>query len=218
MVSTKAFETTIPQIEAKLASFGGDLVKVEYLENVLKQLLPNDVKRFCYLKLADAYALRLMFGLAARNMNAAADCATTPKDKVDFYQKAITYLIKINDFMQIDIAFKKALSFASEQQKSIIKEKLKKDLMSHAQDYERKNKRSSASMVYERLLEMPITTDEERKMLIEKLAKLNSGLGKIKEAIRYETMMKRPLEPRKSRDPDDNLKKVSWQDLGIDIA
>ena len=57
---------------------------------------------------------------------------------------------------------------------------------------------------------MPITTIEEKKMLMEKVAKLNSGLGRLKEAIRYEQMLKKPIEIKRSADADDNVKRISF--------
>lgn len=216
MVSTKSTEKTIPEIEAKFKLFSGDLVRIEYLENILKQMgLPNDVKRFCYLKLSDLYSYRLMWTLAAKNLDNAADCATTFKDKIIFYMKEIAILIKVNDYILIDKAFKKALLCAnSNAEKDMLRGILKKDLMAQAQEYEKKNKRSGAAAIYEKLIEMPITTADEKKELMAKVAKLNSGLGRLKEAIRYEQMMKKPIEVK--RDPETDVRRVSFEDLGID--
>lgn len=218
MASTKAVESTVPAIEAKLKTFGGDMVKIEFLENCLKQIgLANDAKRFCHIRLSESYAYRLMWPLAAKNMDSAADCATTYKDKIVYYSKAITLWLKVNDFLMIDKAFKKAMMCGNtNQEKQAIKDTLKKEMMTLAGEYEKKNKRSNAALLYERLMEMPITTDAEKKDLMAKVAGLNSKLGRLKEAIRYEQMMKRPIEPRKSNDPDENAKKVSFEDLGLD--
>lgn len=218
MASTKANEKNLNDIEAKLKLFSGDLVRIEYLENTLKQLgLPNDSKRFCHIKLAELYEYRLMWTLAAKNMEAAAECATNFKDKITFYMKEITLFIKVNDYLGIDKAFKKAILCANtNQEKEALKEGLKKGLLSQAQDYEKKNKRSGAAAIYEKLIDMPITTPEEKKALIEKVAKLNAGLGKLREAIRYEQMLKRPLEVKKPTDGESNVRRISFEDLGID--
>ena len=60
MASIRAVEKTVPEIEAKMKTVGGDMIKIEYLENCLKQMIPNDVKRFCHLKLADLYSSKLI--------------------------------------------------------------------------------------------------------------------------------------------------------------
>ncbi len=218
MVSTKQVESTVAGIEAKLKIFGGDMVKIEFLENCLKQLgLPNDAKRFSHLKLAELYAYKLMWPLAAKNMELAADCATTYKDKIDFYMKEITFLLKVNDFMKLDNAAKKALICTTNQvEKQAIKDKIKNEMLNLAKDYETRNKRSNAAQLYERLMDMSITNDAEKKELMGRVATLNSRLGKIKEAMRYEQMMTRPIEKRKSNDPDENIRRISFEDLGID--
>ena len=41
MVTTKKVGSTIPEIETALKGFFGEMVKIEYLENCLKQILPN---------------------------------------------------------------------------------------------------------------------------------------------------------------------------------
>jgi hypothetical protein len=217
MVSTKSSEKTLHQIQAKLSEFGSDMLKIEYLENCLKQLgVENDAKRFSYLTLADLYAGRTMWGLAAKNMDFAAEAAVTYADRINFFLKEIYFLVKISDYLMIDKAFRRAMESATIKEKEMIKSKLKSDLMNMALEYEKRNKRSSAAAIYEHMLNSHITTDEERKQLIDKLAKLNSGLGRLKEAIRYETMAKKPLEPRKYYDADDNVKKFSFEDLGIE--
>ena len=146
-------------------------------------MIPNDARRFCYLKLAEFYAARLMFPLAAKNMDSAAECATSPRDRIEFYLKEIAYAIKFGDFLIIDKAFKKALSYAQNADKESIKQKLKLALMAQAEEHEKRNKRSNAAQIYERLLEMPITGETEKKHLIEKLGVLNSRLGRLKESL-----------------------------------
>ena len=218
MVSTKITSSDVLEIENKLKTFSGDMVKIEYLENCLRQMIPNDASRFCHLKLAELYSARLMHGTAAKNMEAAAECATTFKDKIEFYKKEIIYLIKINDFLKIDNAFKKAILCANtNQEKDLLKVFLKTELLKQAQEYEKKNKRSSAASIYERLMDMPIVSAEERKQLMEKVASLSAGLGKLKEAIRYEQMLKRPIEHHEHhKSYEENVKRVSFEDLGIE--
>lgn len=214
MVSTRITAKTIPAIELALNSFNGDMVKIEYLENCLKQMLPNDVSRFCNIKLGALYAGRRMYGPAARHMNEAAERAVTYHDKINFYLKEIEYAIKLGDYLVIDKAFKKALSCASDKEKGQIKTYLKKALLKHAEDFEKKGKNSNASAVYERVITMQIINEEERKMITEKLGVLNSKLGRIREAARYEMMAKRPAEEFKPA--EEPVKKVSFDELGIE--
>ncbi|MDP1728811.1 MAG: hypothetical protein Q8L27_01250 [archaeon] len=215
MVSTKITSGDIAEIDRKLKTYLGDMVKIEYLENCLRTMIPNDASRFCHLKLSELYANRLMYGPAAKHLESAADTAVTYKDKIDCYLKEVYYLIKMSDYLMIDKAFKKALMIANNEEKIQVKESLKKMLLSQADEYEKKTMRSHAAQIYERLIEMPITNEQEKKDLMAKTAGLNSKLGRLKEAIRYEQMVKRPIEPRRLP-PEENVKKISFEDLGLD--
>ncbi len=215
MGSTKITSSSVAEIDNKLKTFHSPMVKIEYLENCLKQMIPNDAARFCHVQLADLYAQRLMYGPAAKQMESAADTAVTFRDKIGFYLKEIELAIKMGDYLIIDKAFKKALMCAdTSNEKEMIKNTLKGEMLTQAREYESKNKRSNAALIYERLITMPITNEEEKKELMAKVADLNSKLGRLKEAIRYEQMLKRPIEVKK--DPESNVKRISFEDLGID--
>ncbi len=218
MVSTKIVSSDVAQIDAKLKSYIGDMVKIEYLENCLKQMLPNDAARFCHIKLSELYANRLMYSPAAKQLEAAADKAVTYKDKLELYVKEFAYLVKLNDYLGIDKAYKKAtLCTNNNMEKEAIKAQLKKIMMDQASEYEKRTKRSSATQIYERLLQMSITNEVEKKELMAKLASLNSTLGRLKEASRFEQMMKRPIEKPKNLDDDGReVRRVSMEDLGIE--
>jgi tetratricopeptide (TPR) repeat protein len=217
MVSTKLIDNNIPAIEVKLKKVGGDMVKIEYLENCLRQILPNDVKRFCHARLAELYQSRLMYSGAAKNYDLAAEAATTYKDKLDLYFKQMQMLIRMGDYLMIDKPFKKAFAASSSNsEKEVVKEFLKKALYSQAQEYEKKTNNRKAAEIYERIMELSFIKDEERKQILQKLAQLNSKLGRIKQAIDYERMKDNP-PPKSSRKTDDGLevRRVSFEDLGI---
>ena len=218
MVSTKAGEKTVPEIESKLKLVGGDLVKIEYLENCLKQIVPNDVARFCHLKLAELYQLRLMLTLAIKHMDAAAEAATTNKDKIDLYLKEITLMIKVGDYMTIDRPFKKAMASANNMEKELIKKHLKAEFFNQASEYEKKQTNRKAVEIYERIMDLSVVTDDERKDIMKRLAVLNNKLGRIRESMNYEHMATKPIEKKRSRDDDgQEVRKVSYEDLGIDF-
>jgi len=217
MVSTKAVDNTVQAIETRLNTFSGDMVRIEYLENCLRQIpIANDVQRFCHLKLADLYAYKLMWATAAKHMDAAAECATTYKDKISYFMKEVTLLIKAGDYVLIDKPYKKSMAAGTNSEKQAIQNFLKNQLMEQAKDFEKRNKRSNAAQIYERMLELAglFNTEEERKEIIKKLGELNSKLGRIKDAQRYEQQLKKPIQM--PRDPESNVRKISWADLGIE--
>jgi len=64
------------EIEEKLQNVG-DYVKMDFLQNCLRQQLDFDTRKFVLIKLAGAYELRRMFLAAAKLMKDAADINTT---------------------------------------------------------------------------------------------------------------------------------------------
>ena len=215
MVSLRAEERTIPEIEAKMKLVGGDMVKIEYLENCLKQPLPNDVKRFCFIKLAELYASKLMFKPAAKNMDFAGECATTYKDKVSYFMKEIEYLMKDEDYLFVEKAFKKALAASTTSEKKTLVVQLKRTFITRAEEYEKRGKRNAAIKVYEKFCEMHSTTQEERVEIMKRLADLYSKTGKIREAMKTESWIKNPPAPQKKQDEGHDIKVVSFEELGI---
>jgi tetratricopeptide (TPR) repeat protein len=191
MVGTKAIETNIPEIDARLKKIGGDMLKIEYLENSLKQTLANDVRRFCHLKLADLYSGRMMIAEAAKNMGAAAECATTYKDKMQLYVNESLLWTKKAEYANAENAFKKAMACGNAVEKEQIKQQMKKEYFSTAEGFEKREKRNAAIVVYERIMALPFITQDEKDRVVAKLAKLCSSVGKIPEAMRYEAMMKK---------------------------
>ncbi len=216
MVSTKITSSSVAEIDNKLKTFFSPMVKIEYLENCLKQLLPNDAARYCHLQLSELYTQRLMYGPAAKHLDLAADTAVTFKDKITYYLKEIGILLKMNDFLSIDKAYKKAMLCANNNaEKDSLKVFLKREMMTLAEDYEKKNKRSHAITLYERLISMPITDENEKRELMARVASLSSKMGRIKEAIRYEDMAKHPIKLK--QDPEtEGIKKVTFEDLGLE--
>jgi hypothetical protein len=216
MVTTKITVSSIPEIETMIKKFFSPMVKIEFLENCLKNNMPNDVRRYCFSSLAELYSARLMYSSAAKNMEMAAECATNPKERIGFFMKEISLLINSGDYSLLEKPFKKALSFASEHGKAEIKNYLKLELLKKAEEFEKKNRRGNAVQIYEKLITLPIIIETEKKILLDKIAKLYSKLGKIKEAITYEKILSKPIEVQK--DPDHvEVKKVKYEDLGIDF-
>jgi len=215
MALLRAEEKTIPEIEAKIKIVGGDMIKIEYLENCTKQSLPNDIKRFCFLKLAELYASKLMFKPAAKNMDFAGECATTYKDKVNYFMKEIEYLMKDEDYLFIEKAFKKALGASTTSEKKLLEAQLKKAFINRAEEYEKRGRRNAAIKVYEKFCEMHSTTQEEKAEIMKRLADLYSKTGKIREAMKTEAWIKNPPAPQKRQDEGQDIKVVSFEELGI---
>lgn len=196
-------ESSIGELDKKLAIVGGDMVKIEFLEEALRKNLPLEVKKYAHLKLADLYIKRLMVGVAAKNMESAAEASLNFKEKEELYLKQVQLLIKNLSFDEADKAFKKAQALADKTEKQGLDAAYKKMFMDRALELEKVQNMKKASEVYERLVFLePNNQDIKRKLVV-----LYNRLGKIKEAIALEHALKnpQPVQEKKEFDIDEFL-------------
>lgn len=163
------------QIEGK-----GDYVQIDILDNLLKNKLHRDTKKFIYLKLIEIYKRKKMFNSVAKVYEGIAIISIAFSEQIKNNLKATEYYIKAGFFDKADYSMKKALNDANSVERNEINFSVKDFYKKQAEEYEKSLKRNSASKIYEKLLEMSIT-DQERKEIKEKLIELYEKLGKLKE-------------------------------------
>ena len=191
MARTESNEKNIPEIEANLKTIGGDMLKIEYLENCLKQQLANDVRRCVHVKLAELYAARLMYFESAKNLEGAADCAVTYKDKRQIYSATTKMWIKGANYSKANESFKKALACANDREKESLKAELKQEYLSAADRFEKLNRNNNAIKVYDELKILNLLAADEKDRINAKLVVLYTKVGRIREAMQLEQGMKR---------------------------
>lgn len=185
MAWTEGKETTREAIDAKVKIIGGDMLKIEYFENCLKNpQQQQDVRRYVLIKLSGLYEGRLMFGEAAKQMDAAAAAAVTFKDKMELYMLATQLSIKHGDYVKADDAFKKALASANTREREELKQKIKILYLARSRDFEKSQRFNNAIKVIEKLFSMNILTESERQAEQKRLANFYARIGKIPEAMR----------------------------------
>lgn len=184
MMKTEARETTREEIENKLKTIGGDMLKIEYLENVLKQNQTFDIKKFANVKLAELYEKRLMLKEAAKNLDAAAEIAVTFREKIDLYKKQIEVCVNHGSLDAAEEAFRKAIVASNEPEKRELRDYLKSVYFKRAEELERMQKNSNAIKIYEKLLPLGFVSEEEKRKINSKLAVLYRRVGKILESMR----------------------------------
>lgn len=187
MGKTEALESSKEEVERKLALMGGDMIKMEYLENCLKKPLPFDTKKFVHLKLSALYEARLMIGAASRNMKEVIELASSPKEKKDAYLKTIELLIKEGNLLGAEDLLNKAIGSTNSQiEKHEYKERLKQMYENEALRLEKSGKINHATKIYERLF----ASDTNNITVIKKLAEHYTRLGKIRESINMQNILK----------------------------
>ena len=171
-------EKTRGEVEQKLGMMS-DFLRMEYLENCLRQHRDFDIKKFCNLKLAELYAARNMYLEAAKNASAAAELAATFKEKSSAYIKETELWIKAGQYERADEAMRKALASGNTQEKFEMKRAVKELYKKQAIAFERSGRNSNALKIYQRVLE--ISDESEKTDVKKKLLELYKKLGKIRE-------------------------------------
>ena len=180
MIMKEGLAPTRREVEAKLASVG-DYVKMDFLQQCLKKQLDFDTRKFVLNTLAGVYEARKMYLEAGKLMRASAEINTSYDGKANDYMKSSELLIKGGDFDDADASFAKAMGSATEMQKKILKIKRKDMIKTQAEEYLKKDKRANAMKTYEKFLEIPEVSSDEKSKAQTTLLDLYQKLGKIRE-------------------------------------
>ena len=186
MAWTEAKETKKEEIEAKLKSIGGDMLKIEYLENCLKKPIIFDLRKFFYLKLAELYEARGMFNESAKNVDGVAEISITFRDKMELYMRTAKLLIRHGSYYEADTQFEKALTCANSKEKEQLKKTYREYYLERVKGFESLKKYNNAIKVYEKLLMFGFVSGEEKMEISSKLAVLYGKVGKVREAMQLE--------------------------------
>lgn len=171
-------EKTRGEVEQKLGMMS-DFLKMEYLENCIKQHRDFEIKKFCNLELAKLYAGRNMFLEAARNAASAAELAATFKEKIAAYMQETSLWIKAGHYERAEESFRKALASGNSQEKFEMKRAIKELYKKQALVFEKSGRNANSLKVYQKMLE--ISDDSEKLEIKKKLLDLYKKLGKIRE-------------------------------------
>lgn len=158
----------------------GDFVKINYLNNILEEKLPIDIRKFICFKLAGIYEKKFMFKDAAKMFHNIGLISIAFSEKIKQHIKEAELYIKAGAFEKSDEAMKNAISNANSIETVDIYFIIKEFYKKQAGIYEKEMKRNHASKIYERLLHMNLSElekDEVRKRLLV----LYEKLGKLKE-------------------------------------
>lgn len=158
----------------------GDFVKIDHLTRYLKQMPPLEMRRFAYSKLAKIYEDRRMYFDAAKAYKNMALNSTIYREKIRYHIKEAESYIQAGEFNEADKALKSALSEANKDQRVQIYREIKQFYKEHAEALEKEFKTNHASKVYEKILTLNLTEEEEKEAR-QKLIELYEKLGKLKE-------------------------------------
>lgn len=203
-------------MRTKLSTLSYEL-KIEYLENLLKQIiLPNDVKYSASKILADLYLQKGWISSAAKAMERAAETVNTYEARKEVYMNVGMLYVQAMEFVSAGDAFKKAMDAAAPGERVALQKKIRQAWMSEADRMEKGSRRPKALEIYDRLLR---TSNDyyEQDMLMKKIMFLYEKLGRIKDSIGIrEALKKREEEKNKPKPVKEATVNDILGDLGID--
>jgi tetratricopeptide (TPR) repeat protein len=199
------------EVEEKIAN-SGDYVKMDVLQRALKSNIDFDTKRYCMLKLSEVYQKRQMFLEAAKLINNVAEINTTYEGKYNDFSNAMDLFIRAGDYEMAELSLKKALVSATSKQKEIVKQKMKIGIDMKAKDLISKDKRRNAADAYEKLVELPFLSQDERTDVQRKLMTLYEKLGRIREFNNIKRAIENP-SPIKEYKEEKEREEFNAEDL-----
>lgn len=158
----------------------GEYIQIDLLNKFIDEKPGILIKKYAYTQLAKIYQSKKMFKDAAKNYECLAILSVAFTDKVKYFLIAAEFYIKDGVFNEADSAMKKAMQEANSFEKGEIYHSIKKYYKNQAQEFESQRKINKASVIYEKLLSMKITNQEEVEIR-KKLLELYEKLGKFKE-------------------------------------
>jgi len=180
MVQVK--EASLQEIKAHYDFLKTDLIKMEYLESVLKILTMSiDVKKFALGNLSELYERRMMYDNAAKAMCLRSGYEVTYREKIDSLLKSAEFYIKSGNIIIADDMFVGAMREATPEQQIKITLARKSIYLKIAEELEKKSRMSNAAKIYEHLLTLKLT-DVEKDSIKNKLKNYYVKVGRFNEA------------------------------------
>jgi len=184
----QVLEKTRGEIEAR-ASKMSDFLKMEYLENCMKQLHDVEILRYCYLELSKLYERNVMYTEAIKYIAKFQEVCITQREKIQAYIREIELLIKSGNYDRVEFAYHKIADIAPAKELFELENKVISLYKQEAEKFEKQSKNAWALKAYERLLKL--VKDSEKKQVKEKLLVLYKKLGKVRESLELERELQR---------------------------
>lgn len=175
-------EHNFQEVKARFDSLSTDLMKMEYLESVLKvNEFGMDIRKFVFFNLGDLYAKRLMYEKAAKAYFGKAGFDSTYREKIDSLMKAGENYARSGNLMGAEDMFARAMREANAEQKKAIEVGKIQIFVKIAEELEKKARMSNAVKFYEELLKMKVS-DSDKAKIKAKLIDYYKRMGKFVDA------------------------------------
>lgn len=208
-------QVTDADMRSRLSTLSFEL-KIEYLENLLKNMsIDNNVKFTAAKLLADLYIQKGWITSAAKAMERQAEAVDTYNARKEVYMNIGMLYVQAMEFVQAGDAFKKAIDAAAPGERVALQRKIRQAWISEAERMEKGSRRPKALEIYDRLLRTS-TDYMEQDALMRKMMALYEKLGRIKDSISIrEALQKRNEEKSKPKPVKEATVDDILSDLGI---
>lgn len=190
----------------------GDYVKIDHLTRLIAtESLSLDLKKFVSNILAEIYEKKGMYLDAAKmNYNAGLQSAT-PQEKSKYFKKEAICYVQAGVLERLDSAIERAVSEVREIEKMSVYNELLCVCKKLADEYLKKNRIASAMKIYEKILNMKISP-EQQKEIQNKLISIYEKLGKVNAYLSMKNIRDKKPIPTIKENP---VKKDYFSELGI---
>ena len=180
-------EHNFQEVKARFDSLSTDLIKMEYLESVLKMNeFGMDVRKFVFFNLGDLYAKRLMYEKAAKAFYSKSGFDSTYREKIDSLMKAGEQFARAGNLISAEDMFARATREANGDQKKSIEVGKIQIFVKIAEEFEKKARMTNAVKFYEELLKMKVS-DSDKAKIKAKLIDYYKRMGKFVDAKMVES-------------------------------
>lgn len=181
----------------------GIYVQIDYLREISKKNLSISNKIFVYEKLGELYQQVKMLKDAAHAYDGLAIVSVSFVEKMKNYVKEAQLYIMAGEFERAEEAMNKAMAQGNASEKAEIYFAIKQFYRQQGAKYEKETRRANAARIYERLLQMSISTGE-REEIREKLLNIYEKLGDVKRyfSLKRSNIHKKPEEKKPERERD----------------
>lgn len=175
------------EIERELAG-KGDYVLIDNITRFLKENVPQDIKRFCYLKLVEIYERRNMFSEEANIYGRLTEIAINSSDRKNYIIQEIGCFVKAGLFDRADATIRELGEEVKETERRKILTEVIDVYKRQAGIYEKERRRSHAAKTYEKILSMNIP-EAEKNEINKKLLVLYKELGMVGEYMKMKSKL-----------------------------
>src|SRR3989344_3111187 len=159
----------------------GDYVKIDHLTRFLTKSPPLEVKKFIYLELGEVYKDKGMYSEAAKYFGFLGELVLTFREKINFFIKECELHIQAGNFGMADNSFKKIMHVTNEKEIVVAKRHIHDFYIDLARKYEKADRRIQAIKVYEKILELTLSDEGDKKNAKMSLMNLYEKTGRMRE-------------------------------------